>query len=414
MNLLDNLRISLRSLGSNKLRTTLTLLGVVIGVAAVIAMLAIGRGAQKGIDSQITAMGSNLLYVRAGAANSSGVKQASGTIQTLTYDDAKALADTSSVPSALAVSPESESGGQAVYGGQNTRTRIVGVVPDYATVHDAVVTDGEFISVNHLTAYSRVVVLGATVAKDLFGEEEPVGQTIRLANQPFQVIGVLKAKGGSGMGNQDDQVLIPLTTLQTRMVVQFRFGSAQGVNSIIVKVVSKDAIDSATSEIQTVLRERHNILFDDDFTVQSQQDMLEQASQITGALTLFLGGVAAISLLVGGMGIMNIMLVSVTERTREIGIRKAVGARRSDIQVQFLTEAIMLSIGGGLLGIVLGVLISTLAGSVSLAGTTLTPSVQADSILLATGFSAFVGIFFGFYPASRAASLHPIDALHYE
>jgi putative ABC transport system permease protein len=414
MNLFDNLRISLRSLGSNKLRTTLTLLGVVIGVAAVIAMLAIGRGAQKGIDAQITAMGSNLLYVRAGAASSSGVKQASGTIQTLTYDDAKALADQASVPSALAVSPESESGGQAVYGNQNTRTRIVGVVPAYATVHDTVVTDGDFVSANQLTAVSRVVVLGSTVAKTLFGDEEPVGQTIRIMNQPFQVIGVLKAQGGSGMGNQDDQVLIPLTTLQQRLVVQFRFGSAHGVNSIIVKVVNKDAIASATSEIQTVLRERHNILFDDDFTVQSQEAMLEQSSQITGALTLFLGGVAAISLLVGGMGIMNIMLVSVTERTREIGIRKAVGARRSDIQVQFLTEAIMLSIGGGLLGILLGVLISSLAGSISLGSTTVTPSVQLDSILLATGFSAFVGIFFGLYPATRAASLHPIDALHYE
>jgi putative ABC transport system permease protein len=261
---------------------------------------------------------------------------------------------------------------------------------------------------------SRVVVLGSSVAKTLFGDEEPVGQTIRISNQPFQVIGVLKSQGGSGMGNQDDQVLIPLTTLQQRMVVQFRFGSAQGVNSIIVKVVNKDAIASATSEIQTVLRERHNILFDDDFTVQSQEAMLAQASQITSALTLFLGGVAAISLLVGGMGIMNIMLVSVTERTREIGIRKAVGARRGDIQVQFLTEAIMLSIGGGLLGILLGVLISSLAGSISLGSTTVTPSVQLDSILLATGFSAFVGIFFGLYPATRAASLHPIDALHYE
>jgi putative ABC transport system permease protein len=415
MNIWDNLRISLRSLQSNKLRTTLTLLGVVIGVAAVIAMLSIGRGAQAGIDAQITAMGSNLLFVRAGAATQGGVRQDTGSIQTLTYEDAKALADPANVPSAAAVSPEGQTGGQAVYGSQNTRTRIIGAVPDYAIVHDATVADGDFVDAAHLAGYSKVAVLGATTATNLFGAGgEAVGQTIRIMNQPFQVIGVLKAKGGTGFGNQDDMVIIPLTTLQQRLAVQFRFRGAQGVEGITVKVISKDVIPQATTEIQNVLRERHHIVLDDDFTIQNQQSILDQATQITGALTLFLGGVAAISLLVGGMGIMNIMLVSVTERTREIGIRKAVGARRSDIQFQFLTESVVLSIAGGILGILVGVGISALMGRVSLGAMSIKPVVQIDSILLATGFSAFVGIFFGFYPASRAASLHPIDALHYE
>jgi putative ABC transport system permease protein len=414
MGFLESLRLSLRNLRVSKMRSMLTILGVVIGVAAVISMLSIGRGATMAVESQITSMGTNLLYVRPGSMSQGGVNLGGGTAGTLTYEDAKALADAELVPSAEAVSPESNSGGQIVYMGNNVRTRIVGTTPEYELVHNVATADGQFITSLNVIGRAAVAVLGATTAQGLFGDEPAVGKSIRVMGQPFIVVGVLKAKGGSGFGNMDDMIIVPLTTLQQRLAAAMRYRGSMGVASITVKVANRNMLDKATQEIQTVLRDRHHILYDDDFSVQSQEDMLSAATQMTDTLTLFLGGVAAISLLVGGIGIMNIMLVSVTERTREIGIRKALGARRGDIRLQFLTEAMTLSIVGGLIGVGLGIGLSRLVGRVSLGGAAITPVVQPDSILLGTAFSMIIGIFFGLYPAHRAAALSPIDALRYE
>ena len=413
MQLEESLRLSFSSIRANKMRSTLTMLGVVIGVAAVISMLSIGRGAKEAVESQITAMGTNLLFIRPGSIAEEGVSMGGGTAATLTYEDAVALADPANVPSAEAVAPESTTGGQVVYMGNNVQTRVTGVTPDYEPVRNVEVATGQFVSSNNLTGRARVAVLGAETAANLFGEEEPVGKVIRIMGQPFTVIGVLVEKGGTAFGSMDDMILIPLTTLQQRLTAGTRWRGARGVGTITVKVASKEVLDQATMEIQEVLRDRHNVLYDDDFIIQSQQAILDVASQMTDILTVFLGGVAAISLLVGGIGIMNIMLVSVTERTREIGIRKALGARKRDIQVQFLAEATVLSVLGGLLGVALGVGISRMMGLL-FRGAGIEPVVHLDAILLATLFSAAVGIFFGIYPANRAAGLDPIDALRYE
>jgi putative ABC transport system permease protein len=416
MNLFEGLRLSLRSLLANKLRSALTVLGIIIGVAAVISMLSIGRGAQASIENQITSMGSNLLYVRPGNINQGGVNQGFGSAATLTLDDATALADPSQVPDAVAVAPENDSGGQIVYLANNTRTRIVGTTPEYLDVHNTEVADGQFFSSFHVAGRSAVVVLGSSTAETLFAGEEPVGKTVRIMNQPFIVLGVLKSQGGTGFMNQDDMAMVPLTTLQQRLSRGGpAFRGSQGIGSITIKASSKQAIDAVTAEVQQVLRERHRILYDDDFTVQSQQQILDAAAQATNVFTIFLGGIAAISLLVGGIGIMNIMLVSVSERTREIGIRKAVGARRRDIQIQFLVEAIALSLMGGVLGILVGMGLARIVGQVRISGgQPLNTVVGLDSVLLATIFSVAVGVFFGLYPAHRAASLNPIDALRYE
>ena len=414
MDIRESLAAALRSLRANKVRSALTMLGIIIGVAAVIAMLAIGRGAQDAVTDQIQSMGTNLIFVFPGAAQQGGVRQAAGSAQTLTYDDALAIANRDDCPSVVAVAPEFQMGGQVVYQGQNVNSRIVGVTDAYATVRNYEVADGEFITPAHVTGRSVVAVLGANVAYRLFGDESPIDQSIRINNITFKVIGVLASKGGTGFGSQDDQVLIPLTTAQTRMGRRFYRGSVV-VSTISVQAISERAVDQAIEEISQVLRQRHRILFDDDFQVLSQNDILSIANQITGILTAFLGGIAAISLLVGGIGIMNIMLVSVTERTREIGIRKAVGAKRRDILAQFLTEATMLSVLGGLLGILAGWGISGIVSRVvTSTGTPLASRLTLDAVLLATGFSVAVGLFFGIYPAARAAALHPIEALRYE
>jgi len=413
MQLGESLRLSFSSIRANKMRSTLTMLGVIIGVAAVISMLSIGRGAKEAVESQITAMGTDLLFVRPGSISEGGVSMGGGTAVTLTYEDAMALADPANVPSAVAVAPEAMTGGQVVYMGNNVQTRVVGVTPDYEPVRNVEVATGQFISSQNLTGRARVAVLGAETAANLFGEDEPLGKVIRIMGQPFTVIGVLEEKGGMGFGSQDDMILVPLTTLQQRLAGATRYRGARGVGTITVKVAGEEMLDQATSEIQEVLRDRHNVLYDDDFTIQSQQEILDAATQMTDILTIFLGGVAAISLLVGGIGIMNIMLVSVTERTREIGIRKAMGARKRDIQVQFLAEATVLSVLGGLLGVALGAGISRMMGLV-FRGAGIEPVVHLDAILLAVVFSVGVGVFFGIYPANRAAGLDPIDALRYE
>jgi putative ABC transport system permease protein len=413
-NLIQSTRMALRSLTANKTRSALTMLGIIIGVAAVIAMLSIGRGAQAAITSQIQSIGTNLLFVRPGAVQQGGVRQEAGTAQTLTLEDAQALVG---LPSLVAVAPEVDSFGQFVYQSQNTRTRIMGVTPEYIEVRNYTIAQGEGISAAQVTASSAVVVLGDTTAANLFGDSSlAVGQSVRINGQPFRVIGVLAAKGGSGFGSQDDLALVPITTAQTKLFGANRNvrGGQRSISSINVQIASQSVSDQAVAEISQVLRERHHVTFQDDFTVSSQQDILNTANQVTGVLTLFLGGVAAISLLVGGIGIMNIMLVSVTERTREIGLRKAVGARKRDILSQFLTEAAFLSLVGGVIGIALGWGMSHLIGGVQFGNSTITPVVGLDAVLLATLFSAAVGVFFGWYPAWRAAGLNPIDALRYE
>jgi putative ABC transport system permease protein len=414
VNLRESLQTALRSLLANKVRSALTMLGIIIGVAAVIAMLSVGRGAQTAIDSQIKSLGTNLLFVRPGAAQQSGVRQAQGTVQSLTLEDAQALADTSVCPSVALVAPEVDQFGQVIFQGQNENVRITGVTPEYAAVRNFQVADGDFVDPSQVSGRSLVAVLGPATVATLFGDQSPIGQTIRINNGSYRVIGVLASKGGTGLGSQDDVVLIPITTAQTRLGRNF-FRGGTGVSVINVQAIDDKHLDSAIAEMSAVLRERHHIVFDDDFQITSQADTLASANQITGVLTIFLGGVAAISLLVGGIGIMNIMLVSVTERTREIGIRKAVGAKRRDVLSQFLTEATVLSVLGGLTGILLGWGLARLISNIaSNSGTALTAVVSWDSVLLATGFSLAVGLFFGIYPALRAASLHPIDALRYE
>lgn len=415
MKLWESIRLAWHSLGANKLRSALTTLGIIIGVAAVIALLSLGRGVQTSITSQIQSIGTNLLYVRPGAQTQGGVRAEVGSAVTLTLDDARALADPANVPSAVAVAPQVNSFGQVVASGQNVRTQILGVTPEYAQVRNYQVLAGEFIQASHVTARSAVAVLGYTTAANLFGEpESAVGQSIRINGQPFRVIGVLASKGTIGPFSQDDLVMVPLTTVQTRLFRGANVRGSDSVSLISVQVADASLIDQATQEIAETLRQRHRVLYEDDFTISSQQDVLNTALQITGALTLFLGGIAAISLLVGGIGIMNIMLVTVTERTREIGIRKAVGARRRDILAQFLIEAVMLSVMGGVLGIAVGWGISRLLGNIQLGTTAIQPEVGLDAVLMATLFSMAVGIFFGIYPASRAAALNPIEALRYE
>ncbi len=409
-NLGQSIRLALRSLMANKTRSALTMLGIVIGVAAVIAMLSIGRGAQASITGQIQSLGTNLLMVLPGSTQSGGVRSSAGSAQTLTYEDAQAMAGLSSLAS---IAPVSNSDGQFVYGNQNTRASVTGVTPEYASVRNYKVADGEFITAVQLNARSQVVVLGHSTAATLFGDAGlAVGKTVRINGQPFRVLGVLESKGSSGMGSQDDLGLIPLTTAQTRLTGATRVsGGQRSVAMIYAQATNSDSIDAATEDIRAVLRRRHRLTSDDDFSIMSQKDILSTTSQITSILTLFLGGVAGISLLVGGIGIMNIMLVSVTERTREIGLRKAVGARKRNILSQFLIEASWLSVMGGILGIALGWGLSQLIGQV-ISG--ITPVVGLDAVLLATAFSAAIGVFFGLYPAWRAGNLNPIDALRYE
>ncbi len=407
---LPSLRIALHSISANKLRAGLTMLGIIIGVMAVVAMLSIGRGAQSAITDQITSIGTNLLYVRAGATQSGGVRTAEGSSTTLTKEDGAAL---EGLPYIVGVAPQVESFGQLVYLGNNTNSRVLGITPEYLDVMNAKLASGEFVSASNVTANSAVVVLGSETATTLFDTADPVGQSIRINGQTFRVIGVMEKKGGSGIANTDTQVYVPLTTAMTRLARGGQFRGGNSVSVINIKITDYAMQDTVVQEISDVLRERHHVTTDD-FNITSQQDILNTATQVTGTLTIFLGGIAAISLIVGGIGIMNIMLVSVTERTREIGIRKAVGARRWDILSQFLTEAMIQSLAGGIIGVLCGALIAQVISGMSIGSTTLTTVVAPDSVILAVLFSAAVGLFFGSYPANRAAGLHPIDALRYE
>jgi putative ABC transport system permease protein len=415
MNPIESLRIALVSLTANKLRSALTMLGVIIGVASVIALMAIGRGASAGITDRISSMGTNLLFVTSGSTTTSGVRSAMGSAATLTYQDALALVDPDNAPAVAAVAPQVETFGQLVYKSNNSMTRVIGTTADFATVRDTAVAEGDFITDAQVKSKATVVVLGSGVVEDLFTEgQSPIGQNIRINNINFKVVGVLEAKGGTGMGNQDDQVIVPITTAMSRLS-RSRTATGTTVSQVNVQVADEKLMDAATVQIGDILRQRHNVgVGEEDFTVQSQESLLESATQITDMLTFFLGGVAGISLLVGGIGVMNIMLVSVTERTREIGIRKAIGATRQNVLWQFLSEATLLSVMGGLIGVALGWGIAKLLSGLSLGSSTITAVVQLDSVLLATGFALATGLFFGIYPAYRAASLNPIEALHYE
>ncbi|MGQ9674815.1 MAG: ABC transporter permease [Chloroflexota bacterium] len=414
MNLIESFNVALRALAANKLRSGLTMLGMIIGVAAVIAMLSVGKGAEASITSQIESMGSNLVFVTPGATQQGGVRTSAGSANSLTLEDAEAIADPVNVPEVAAVAPELSSFSQVVAGSQNVNTRIIGVTPEYQEVRNFRAAVGDFIEQQHVDARSLVAVLGSNVATQLFGTEDPIGREIKINRIAFRVIGVLESKGSQAMGNQDDMVVIPITTLQQRL---FRALPARGgghiVSSINVQVASKELIDSAIQRIGDVLRERHKVV-EDDFTVRSQEDMLEVVAQITGILSLLLGSIGGISLLVGGIGIMNIMLVSVTERTREIGIRKAVGAKRRDILLQFLIESMVISVVGGGGGIALGAGLSAIVSRLDMGGQSLPTVVSGDAVALAVGVAAAIGIFFGLYPAFRAARLNPIEALRYE
>lgn len=410
MNLIESTRIALRALIANKLRAGLTMLGVIIGVAAVIALMSIGRGASAAISNQIQSIGTNLLFVRPGASQEGGVRGQEGSASTLTLEDGEALKNIDGI---VAVAPEVDSFGQLVYQGNNMNARVLGVTPEYLDASTASPAAGDFITAANVTGRSLVACLGSTVASTLMPEQDPIGQSVRINNVPFRVACVMTPKGGTGFLTQDTQVFVPLTTAQTRLGRGARFRGGNNIDVLNIKLADTNASDAVTQQIGDILRERHRVI-EDDFTVVSQQDILSAATSVTDTLTIFLGGIAAISLIVGGIGIMNIMLVSVTERTREIGIRKAVGAKRRDILLQFLTEATVLSVLGGLIGTALGWGIALALGSVSLGNQQITPVVDGAAVILAVAFSIAVGLFFGIYPALRASSLRPIEALRYE
>jgi putative ABC transport system permease protein len=406
MSYFDLLKETLVALTSNITRTLLTMLGIVIGISSVIAMVSIGQGAQASITSSITSLGSNLVTVSPGAQQGPGFQPSAGrgSAKTLTQADADAIIE--SVTNIVAVSPEVSNRYQIAAKGTNTNTSVVGVTSVYPEVRNVSVEDGVFISDQHVRSMSKVAVLGPTTATDLFGESGPLGQQIRVNGIQFKVIGVTVAKGGSGFTNQDDMVYIPLSTAQ-----KFLLGDSY-VTSVNVKAESSESMTAIQEQISSLLLKRHNI--DDaanaDFSVMNQSDIVSTASTITSTFTALLAAVAGISLVVGGIGIMNMMLTTVTERTREIGLRKAVGATISDINRQFLMEAVVLTLLSGAVGIALGLGISYAFTYLQILQT----SVTLSSILLAFGVSAIIGIVFGYYPARRASRMNPIDALRYE
>ena len=401
----ESVIIAINALVSNKMRSVLTMLGIIIGVAAVIAMVSIGMGVREKIQSSIASLGSNLLIVTPGASSSQGVRAAVGSSITLTKDDAKAIQK--EIQGIDYVAPSVSRQYQIVAGSQNWTTSIQGITPEFMSIRNLNVGSGSFITNQDIASRNRVAVLGATVASGLFGEINPVGQNIRINNAPYKVIGVLDSKGQSSMGqDQDDIVLIPLTTAQERMM------GITHVQSISIQVSTMEQMDMVQNQVKTLLRQRHKLTADkaDDFTVQNLTNIMAMAQETTGNITLLLGSIAAISLLVGGIGIMNIMMVSVTERTREIGIRKALGARYRDIMLQFLIESVVIGVIGGTLGILLGMGITFLISAFGGLDTVIT----LLPILVSFGFSIAVGLFFGIYPARKAALLDPIEALRYE
>jgi putative ABC transport system permease protein len=420
MNVLASIRIALTSLRTNKLRSGLTMLGIIIGISSVITLVSVGQGMQRVVRQQIQGIGSNLIFIMPGKLSDQQTADQSRFLRTvttsnLTWGDANAIADPYNAPDVVDVAAEFIASAKITYGAKHVTTSVNGVTPEYEAVRNWRAAYGSFVSADDLRASARIAVLGQTVLRKLFpSDADPVGQSISINGTPFRVVGVMESKGGSGFGDADDVVLIPLTTAHTRLFSARTVSGDYAVSIIYAATASEKRIEAARQEVTDLLRQRHNIVFgtdEDDFTVVTQADVQSALITLTNAITLFLGTVSAVSLLVGGIGIMNIMLVSVTERTREIGIRKAVGAKRRDILVQFLIEAVVLSLTGGGIGIVLGMLGSDAVGRLS---AELAPYISLDTIALATSFSIAVGIFFGLYPAIRASQLNPIDALRYE
>jgi putative ABC transport system permease protein len=416
VNIFEALRIAFAGLLANRLRSSLTMLGILIGVAAVILLVAVGNGASVQINNQIQGLGANVIYVYpANARSAGGVSQGFGTSQTLTMADVDALNSGQQDPDVVAAIPIAQSGGQITYANQNYFAPTTGTTTAFPQVRNYQIAEGAFFTADDVTSQHRVVVIGQTVVDNLFASTDPVGQTIKINRQSFRVIGVFAAKGGSGLGSQDNVVVAPITA-----VWAYLSGNRGGKNisQIVASASSAGTVTQAESEITTVLLQRHQIGDPTlaDFQIQSQQDILNQANSIATALTLVLGAIAGISLVVGGIGIMNIMLVTVTERTREIGIRKAIGARWRDILTQFLIEAMVLSGLGGALGIAVGAALAAEAPHIpAIASSSFPPPVvSVPSVLLAFGVSVGIGLFFGIYPANRAARLHPIEALRHE
>jgi putative ABC transport system permease protein len=397
--------IALRALRRNKMRSMLTALGIIIGVASVVAMVAVGNGAQARITSQVSALGQNLLTVFAGSKKSGGVNSGLGSASAITLADAEAIQR--EVPDVAAVSPEVSVTAQAIANGRNWSTTVVGESPDYLKIRDWKLAAGSMFNQSDIRSAAKIAVIGSKTANELFGPLNPVGQSVRIKNIPFTIVGLLESKGaGMGGANQDDRILIPYTTAMKRLT------GDRYLRSVNVEIRSADRMDIAQQQITSLLHQRHRLTSDqsDDFNIFNQKEIADTVNSISKIITLLLGSIAGISLVVGGIGIMNIMLVSVTERTREIGIRIAVGAQPGDIRLQFLIEAVTLSLLGGLIGVLCGVGASHLVGIF----TDFKAVVSSGSIILAFGVSSVIGIFFGFYPAHKAAALDPIVALRYE
>ncbi|MBI3362386.1 MAG: ABC transporter permease [Chloroflexi bacterium] len=417
MNLYESFRLALRALTANKLRAALTMLGIIIGVGAVITLMSAGQAVQNYVTDQFRGIGSNLLFIAPGQFASNrrgGPASASTGGKGLTNGDAEALRDPLAAPDIAMVAPELTGAATIKYGSESALFSVSGVLPEYSTLRNAYPEVGSFINEQDQAAGSRVVALGPDVVKKLFPENAyPVGAIVRIDDVAFKVVGVMHAKGGSGFGNEDNVAFIPLSTAQTRIFPSRGGRGDYHVSLVYVQAVTENRSNAAAQEIKEIIRRRHSIKpgDEDDFSVVSQADILSSFTDILGALTVFLGAIGAVSLLVGGIGIMNIMLVSVTERTREIGLRKAVGARRRDILAQFLVESVVLAVIGGIIGIVLGAFGSQ---AISLFNKDIRPVLSVNAIILATSVSAAVGLFFGIYPAARAASLDPIAALRYE
>jgi len=401
----ESVRIAINALFANKLRSLLTMLGIIIGVGAVIAMVAVGMGVTQRVTDSIASLGSNMLIIRPGASMSGGLRGAAGSRTTLKYEDATAIKK--KIKDVDYVSPTVQKNYQVVYGNQNWNTSVTGVTQEYMSIRDLKITTGSFITEDDMNTRNRVAVIGMTVASNLFGEANPVGKTIRVNNQPYRVIGVLESKGQSSVGqDQDDVVIVPLTTAMDRLL------AVTYVQTINVQVSSPSKMDDVQANIETLLRQRHHLTGtkSDDFQVQNLTSLMSTMNETTTMLTLFLGSIAAISLIVGGIGIMNIMMVSVTERTREIGIRKALGATFKDIMTQFLIESVVIGVIGGVLGIFFGIVAAQLISKFGDFQTVITVA----PILLSFAFSVGIGLFFGIYPARKAALLDPIEALRYE
>jgi len=399
------IKVAFKSIVKNKMRTLLTMLGIIIGVAAVIVMVAIGKGAEKRIQDQIASMGTNLIMVFPGSMRQGGVRMGPDTGVQLTLTDVDRLRKNTTLLEA--VSPVVRTGVQVIGGSGNWSTAVWGGSEEYLNIRDWKMSSGDFFSAADVRAQNKVCIIGQTIVKNLFANEDPVGQQVRLRNVPFKIIGVLKERGQSAFGqDQDDVIIAPYTT------VYYRLSGEPHINQILAKVVSLEQMTQAQAEITAVMRESHKLEegADDDFTVRNQTDIATTAQETTQVLTILLASIASISLLVGGIGIMNIMLVSVTERTHEIGIRMAIGARSRDILVQFLIEAIVLSLSGGLIGVLIGFVATWVVHLATEWNTVIAPA----NVVLSFGFAGAVGVFFGYYPARKAAALNPIEALRYE